>query len=547
MKKYLLLLLLPSLLWAGTVTVKKTEKIQQPAGTIDRVSKRTANGKVFEFDHIGSGKFLSIISAEPVHYLDSTGVYQEFNFDSAPDTVNGFTVVRTGKFDVAYDSTGRIRWQKKDALLTLSPAFNRANVDIDFLIHSRGLKAEYILKNASAPSVLKWQITANDTVEDAGGGKGKGNLKKASRLMGQIAEFTAKDAVGKVVSLTASYKKDSLIVTLDTAGAVFPVTVDPSVIDSASQTAGGQLLGQPAAGTWYLSRDTINAQTVTAGFAVASPWLYDGTSGNDRTARTALVFPMNTLDIPTVVDSVRLWLRTDGSLPGEDTTYIYVAKGTFTGATPLVGWFNDFAGWTAGSAHTFTPLDSTHIAFLIADGAGWKSTLLTKAGRDTLKTHMGVDSLRLMLLEKRDVTRTVPGSAVDDGINMGGYAPYLSIYYQVNSPGISTTDDTLKAAVNLVGTIDSTGGGYITVRGFKYWPKGAGGSDTLTISTTGSYGAGTYTMYADSLLADTLYRYKAFVTYSQGNVYGAIDSFSSTINATATTIMVDGRAIGGIH
>ena len=81
MRKFLILLLLPSMLWAGTLTIKTPEGIQQPAGTIDRVSKRTQFGKVFERDSIGSGKFIAVVGIDPVHYLDPAGVYRNLGAD----------------------------------------------------------------------------------------------------------------------------------------------------------------------------------------------------------------------------------------------------------------------------------------------------------------------------------------------------------------------------------------------------------------------------------------------------------------------------------
>ncbi len=541
--RLLLLLLLPSLLWAGTVTVKKAEKIQQPAGTIDRVSKRTANGKVFEFDHIGSGRFVSIISAEPIHYLDSTGVYRDYNFDSEPDTVAGFTVVRTGKFDVAYDSTGRIRYQKKDALLTLSPAFNRANVDIDFYIHRNGLKANYILKNSSAPNVLKWLVTANDTVEDAGGGKGKGNLKKASKVMGQIAEFTAIDAMGKVLPLTATYKKDSLIVTIDVVGAVHPVRVDPSIVDTIKINTSSYGMDQRNKATWLGNRDTINALPL-----YSDSTIFEIGRINAYNQRTALTF--DPVVAVSVIDSVRYYQYHTQGHPDTGTKIVYsLVMGTFKGA-PGDSWYNDFYGWAASGAYTPTywSADSIVIPY---EATAWYSLKFSTQGCDSVKAVLNRgDSLRVMALTRMDISGNAAYSADSItsyiGLSLATNPIYIKIYYGVNPPGVTTVSDTAKAAAVLYATIDSVGSANATARGFKIWKSGGtAAADTITLTKSGSFAAGAFRDTTRALYPDTMYLYKGFATNTGGTGYGAIDSFTATL--TGSTIMFDGRAIGGIH
>ena len=538
MRKLLMLLLLPSLLWAGTVTVKKAEKIQQPAGTIDRVSKRTANGKVFEFDHIGSGRFVSVISIEPMHYLDSTGVYRDYEFDSEPDTVAGFTVVRTGKFDVAYDSTGRIRWQKKDALLTISPAFSRTNVDINFNINRRGLKAEYVLKNASAPSVLKWLVTANDTVEDAGGGKGKGNLKKASKVMGQIAEFTAKDATGKVVSLSAIYKRDSLIVTLDTAGVIYPITVDPTIQDTIIAAQSGDVYVTSGA-NWLASRNTADGGTATAGEYFA------GRQGVNA-YRSFFNFSLKEYSVA-IVDSVRLYFLVKGktNIAAGDSVNFRPVIGTFGSTAPATAWFNDFHGWAASGAYGVTNLTTNYFKAAEGDSA-WKSELFTAAACDSVETYLATDTLKMAVLAVDDISGD---SASFHGqsnalAHLYTYPPYLVIYTTTSLPGVTTVSDTSKSAYVLYATIDSISA---TARGFKYWKSGGAlASDTVTLSKSGTFSVGAFQDSTKGLFADSVYLYKGFATNLNGTAYGAIDSFTATTTSGGTdTLLVRRGGFGG--
>jgi len=542
MRKLLLFLLLfPVAVYAGGFKVNKPKKIQQPPGTIERVSKRGAHTKVFEKDHIGSGKFMAVVSTEPIHYKDDSGVWQEYKFDIEQDTVEGFQVVRTGKFDLAYDSTGRIRYQKKDASLMIIPAFDRTNVDMDFLINQHGLKAKYILNNASAPSTLKWVLKANDTVEEQPGGKGKGHLKKAGKVKGLIAELTAVDANGKALDLAANYKEDSLIVTISTAGAVFPITIDPSIKDTVTVSGTGSLVihGYSGNSVYLTARNSETATFGAAGHFEVGDWFVDPTYYNYR---AFIRLPMGDLD-GNAVETDSVVFEVVPSTHAQNGS-ARIVEGTFSGAV-ATGWYNDFAGWESSGAYSPVYYSADSVNETPDDYV----ITLNQTGEDSVLAKMGeADTLRIVAISDRDISGDAyPG--YNDMFELANVTVNLYVWYffSRNPPGLSTVADTLKAAANLVGEIDSLGGDVnLSVRGFKLWPKGGElAADTITISESGSYGLGEFALYADSLYVDTTYYYKAFGTNDQGTSYGSTESFSTVIGSggVSTYYYIDGRQV----
>jgi hypothetical protein len=525
MRKILLFLLLPTLLLAGNVKVSKPEKFVQPANTIERVSKRTLTSKTFEFDSIGSGRFVAAISIEPWHYLDSTGHFKELNFDAVPDTVSGFTVVRTGKFDLSYNNSGAIRYQKKDALLTITPVFNQANIDIDFNINSNGLKAQYTLKNSSAPAILKWIITANDSLVDQKD-KGRGYLKKNGHLRGMISEFAAVDAAQKPVSLVANYKKDTLIVELDTARAMFPIVIDPSIQDTiVAASSGGIASGSQT--TWAAAHNTASG-TLANEF---------GTYKNGTTSWQAMRYfasiSLKQLP-PAIADSARFFFKC-ATYIGNPITGI-VCQGTFTGAR-AAGWFNDFTGWAASGAYTLTAYSSDSLYISAVDT--WYSVKFDATGIAVINAKMALDTLRIAVIDKKDRNNTDPTGL--DYTNPST-VQYITIYYYlINPPGLTAVVDSLYGRAILVGQIDSTGSANCTVRGFKYNRKTG---DTTTVSEAGSFGTGTYNLVTGSLLRNNWYYWRAFATNPKATSYSAVDSMlTDSTGAGGGKIYVDGRQV----
>jgi hypothetical protein len=252
------------------------------------------------------------------------------------------------------------------------------------------------------------------------------------------------------------------------------------------------------------------------------------------------------LPVPQMVDSVNLMIPVDNVY---DSIRVVLVQGTHSGA-PATSWFNDFTGWSASAAHTPTEwtgrvkLDNTNDGTVVR-------VPLNAAGIAAVKAAMGVDSLRAAIITDRDIKRTITpteDSYIYSLIMSNSKNPNLVIYYRFNPPGVTTVSDTLKAAALFVGSIDSTGG-LVTSRGFKLWPFGATlGGDTVTVTQTGAFSTGNFSIYVDSLLTDSLYWYKAFAANPGYTTYGTPDTIRTSTQSTGTSyIYIDGRLIQNVQ
>ena len=519
--KLLVLLLLPFSLWAADkVQVTRTVPMVQPAHTVERVSKRTSEGLVFQDSlHFAQGKYDEgnfILIAQPsggrLNY-DSAGVMKKIDLTERTAKTAGYEKrVNVGPSVFEYDSTGRIRYEKNGHVLEAAPGFTSKQVGINFHFNSYGLKADYILSETS-PTRLAWGLKDPDGI--------------AQR---KIQPFTALDAAGKPVNLTASYKQDSLIVTLNTFGALFPVTVDPSIQDTADAGTSGQF--GPTGTNWKFARDSLSDGI---GSAVNNFIVGRSDASNYR---SAISLDLSGYAATSVIDSTRFfWYNSSGPGAG-DSIMFYGVAGNFSGSF-AAGWYNDIQGWDATAAYTPSYL-TAQIKVPTGQNATWFSALFTIAGKDSITAQVGLRTLRMMILSSTDISGdSTEWAGTSVYSNASATKPYFIIYYHAASqPGLTTGIDTL--AVLLHAAVDSTGGKNLTSRGFKVWPKGGTlAGDTLTVSESGSLGTGDYALYADSLIPDTLYRYKAYGINAAGTSYGALDSFSTSATGGGTVTIYD--------
>lgn len=101
-------------------------------------------------------------------------------------------------------------------------------------------------------------------------------------------------------------------------------------------------------------------------------------------------------------------------------------------------------------------------------------------------------------------------------------APILTT--RAASPVVGTT-------VNMNAEVFSQGQSSITERGFVYATTQSPTLADNTISETGVFGAGTYSIIATGLVPNTTYYYRAYATNARGTNYGETQSFTTTITA----------------
>jgi len=98
-------------------------------------------------------------------------------------------------------------------------------------------------------------------------------------------------------------------------------------------------------------------------------------------------------------------------------------------------------------------------------------------------------------------------------------APPVSPAVATNAASSITSDSAL-----LSGNIISIGGATVTSRGFQY---GLSETPTWSVSESGSYGPGSYSLIAIGLNSNTTYYFRAFATNSAGTGYGNWISFTT--------------------
>ena len=135
------------------------------------------------------------------------------------------------------------------------------------------------------------------------------------------------------------------------------------------------------------------------------------------------------------------------------------------------------------------------------------------------------------------------GNAVSSGTSFTTSACPVTIATVSSSAATSVGSST----ATLHGSIDVDGTASSTIRGFNYGLTAAYGT---TVSTTGTYGTGSFTSNLTGLTCATAYHFRAFATNPSGTGYGSdttlttgscsssVNSVSSPINIRATSVTV---------
>ena len=164
------------------------------------------------------------------------------------------------------------------------------------------------------------------------------------------------------------------------------------------------------------------------------------------------------------------------------------------------------------------------------DRTNWYSSTGTADGWDTLSDgdHLAIgDAISLsalnwdhpyfyykMLFETTDTSQT---PVLDE----------IKVYWTQGTAPIVTTATTSPVYVTTAvanGNITDDGGGVISVRGFKY---GLTQTDTWSVSETGEFGEGAYSLNLTNLQPNTTYYIRAYATNPKGTSYGAWLSFTT--------------------
>lgn len=483
------------------------------------VSLRQENVKVFATNRADTR--VAHVYAKPVHYRDKrTGELREYDLSvkiSKADDPERFVDIGNGRVTWREGSESDYRFEDGSGHYVAYRFLTDARgIEVQNEYGKGGVKQSYILESDGAGSELAWQIETNLDCEADGGGLvftdgGSG------RVIFRTAAPVAWDADGKPVNVAVTASCGMLIYDIDTEGARYPVTVDPSTkIESYGND--GRVISENAA---YLT-----ARNATTG-ATVNTWLYCYV-GQNRGAqytvhRSFLNFPPVYNVASVLSESLYVKVQSDQSTTNFD---FFPVQGTFTGA-PSTGWFNDFLGWlSSGTYGTNTMSNYFDTGAGSWAGETWKYVAFIAAGRDTTKNVWARgDTLRLMLISARDNSATEPTNTeyvVLYNSDTAGKEPYLSITY------------TLAVPTGFIMTASGTDSVYCA------WNNNIAGEDSFRVkdAVTGAYvgsvAADVTTFAKGGLIPDTIYDW--LVEVVGGNADGQTSAPDSVCTDAAAPV-----------
>lgn len=523
MRKMLILMLLPSALMAGGFKVHSPNSASPGKGMTEIRSQRTERSKTWDtgsVDSLGNPIWVTMIGPRELHYLDPVAGYVEIDYEGVDSA--GWRVIDIGrKRRVMYRADGTMRYERNKQYFQTRPSnFDTTVVGIENIPMGHGIKQNVIV-NEGGPTTLIW------TTAFSGDRKANGKRFTATQQkVAQIFEYKAWDANGKDIPLTIEYDDSLLRVSFDPVGIKYPATIDPAYGDTVHSDSSKSV-------GFYDTARSSSTGTVSNGR------LYIHGKSSSNVGRSYMSFDVSALQAPYRVDSVFIRLVAVVNTAVSDT--IFLVQSTMSG-NATTSSFSALTGWASSGAYPVAVYSDS----IYSAGTAPGDTVylrLNSAARTELADSMSVGKFGVMLLSAWDVRDTEMPTWGYWGF-FGPDIPNIYIYYAPgNPPGISTVDaDTLRYVQHeFYGTIDSTGGNNLTVRGFQsilnlLW------SDTATVTDTGSYAAGAFSHLSPLLLPDTSYLVRAFGINPAGTSYGAWDTISTKATGGGS-IKVDGRTV----
>lgn len=357
----------------------------------------------YDFVHDEAGYVFRADKDTPEWLVTSQGV----GVGTRPLQVNGgFTTARDDGHVYAHGI-----WDSTHVVIALVP---------------EGIKVDYVLMDKAAPDSLVFGMAvAGATPALTPGGVQLGPFFMPTP--------TAVDATGNSVPVTIDWRTVApgtyvLGVEVDTAGAVYPVTIDPTLMfaDSVStyeaRAYGADYATQRGA-TTASDVNVVNYVGQTNNRGDGDPEV------NRYFVYYPLVFPSGIV----LLDSARIDGYGAANASTRDTVInIYRGRQHTQLSTAqrqgYTGLFNDFDGWQTGtSAYTGTVLSNNYNTNQY--GAGYGNIFrFNAAGLDSIRAAIG-DTLKLAFVHADDANYNVPATGAFVGFDRTTNAPKLILYY----------------------------------------------------------------------------------------------------------------------
>ncbi len=203
---------------------------------------------------------------------------------------------------------------------------------------------------------------------------------------------------------------------------------------------------------------------------------------------------------------------------------------------------------TGGFFGSYTPAGANTVTGLFWDTEATGKSAMTGSGDTSALTSANVDGRTTADMTTQSTFTNVSWDfstiwSISSSFN-GGY-PFLVWAYSAPTVTTGAASDAGQTSVTLAGTISSIGTSQATSRGFNYGTTNSYGS---TVSETGTYSTGSYTLSLTGLTCGTTYYYRAFATNSVGTATGSGSTFTTTdCPAEERTVSGGGGSAGAVR
>jgi len=357
------------------------------------------NTEVEKLDKKGNFR-AKVYSAPKFHFDKMSGEYIPVKLSEKRE-IAGADTFSYGNFYVIYE-----------------PLFSLKNIVIYNQKSIIRTKEDIVLKNSNAPTILTWRIRTNADIE-FNNGELIYTFNKGEFLFKTLRP-NAIDNKNNDIPVEVSLDKDILTYKLDvTEIRSYPVIIDPT---TTAQAENDGTLRRTSAADWATARDnTTSNDKRTDQLQIEAD--YTGSAYN--CGRGFLSFP-----IPAVTSCAAGTLYVRGNYDHGVDMEIYLLTSTYDISLPSSA-YNDFDGWTSGSAHTGTVLNATWTDANFV--TGWNTFIFNTDGKNAV-VAASEDTLKIVMISKKDYDRTTPterGMLIFDSSEDSGTEPYLSIVYNL--------------------------------------------------------------------------------------------------------------------
>ena len=403
--------------------------------------------------------------------------------------------VNSGVYDAEFYGEGKehnYRFERNGASIEYEATFDTTGVVFTVEPKNTGVK-ETLTLSEGATTRFSWTVTVTDgTIRPDGAGWVVINYDGVEAF--RIPAVTAHGADGKPVRVISALDGEILTAVIDTTGAVWPVTVDPStVIATDTDAMSGTLAAYAVTGQEARNKTTANyyvdANSLVIGEQNPSAYYH---------LRSLVRFSIGTFTGVASIDSAKIKLVVS-TVPASATDSLKVCAAVDTLSTGYfnAGMYTRFKGWAASGAYSPTYLSDK--AYLnSALGAG--DTLTYKLNSSGLASVYSGNIFQCFILNSKDIS----DNYAESDTRLQDDSPYLTVYYTAVIPNTVYTSTYNLENVNTHKKKDSIYGGARGEYSSAY-------ITTTTIDTVGQryVGSGDFRNYRISFQTPTLNQWNA--------------------------------------